>query len=153
MKQKHQTKPEAVLIAEHALFKGLAPQYLALLAETAMVKEFSAGERIFRHGDPANRFYLILNGEVALEEPIQDRGSVCCKRSATTRCSAGRGCFHLSTGTSMRARQSRPRRFFSTAHGFAKAANAIVVNPYDVHLHTLLTGAEKTDLVEYLKSL
>jgi CRP-like cAMP-binding protein len=76
MKTETQTKPEAALIAEHALFKNLAPQYLALLAETAMVKEFSAGELIFREGDPANRFYLILSGEVALEEPNKDRGSV-----------------------------------------------------------------------------
>jgi hypothetical protein len=28
-----------------------------------------------------------------------------------------------------------------------------VVNHYDGHLHTLLTDAEKADLVEYLKSL
>lgn len=76
MKTETQTKPEAGLIAEQALFKGLAPQYLALLTETAMVKEFSAGELIFREGDPANRFYLILKGEVALEEPIKDLPSV-----------------------------------------------------------------------------
>jgi CRP/FNR family transcriptional regulator, cyclic AMP receptor protein len=67
MKTEIPEKPEAVLIAAHALFKGLAPQYLALLTEAAMLKEFAADEVIFREGDPANRFYLILNGEVALE--------------------------------------------------------------------------------------
>jgi CRP-like cAMP-binding protein len=76
MKTEAPDKPEAALIAEHALFKGLSPQYLALLAETAMLKEFSAGELIFREGDPANRFYLILHGEVALEDPVKDWTSV-----------------------------------------------------------------------------
>ena len=57
----------AAAIAEHPLFKGLAPQYLNLLGEVAMLKEFPADEVIFREGDPANRFYVILDGEIALE--------------------------------------------------------------------------------------
>lgn len=57
----------AELIAAHAVFKALAPQYIDLLAEVAMLKRFVADEVIFREGDPANRFYLILEGEVALE--------------------------------------------------------------------------------------
>lgn len=76
MKTETSNKPEAALIAEHALFKGLAPQYLALVTEAAMLKEFAAGEVIFREGDPANRFYLILDGEVVLEDPIKDRDPV-----------------------------------------------------------------------------
>lgn len=66
----------AATIAEHRLFKDLAPRYLALLAEVAMFKEFAADEVIFREGDPANRFYLILNGEVALESAKRDSPSV-----------------------------------------------------------------------------
>src|SRR5687768_17268238 len=76
MKTETTAKPEAVLIASHALFKGMAPQYLALLTEAAMLKEFAPGEVIFREGDPANRFYLILDGEVALEEPARAGNSV-----------------------------------------------------------------------------
>ena len=72
MKTASTDKPEAALIAGHALFKGLAARYLALLTEAAMLKEFSAGEVIFREGDPANRFYLILEGEVALEDPSRE---------------------------------------------------------------------------------
>src|SRR5687767_12161426 len=56
-------------IAAHRIFEGLAPQDLQLLGEVAMLKEFAAGELVFRAGDPANRFYLILDGEVALESP------------------------------------------------------------------------------------
>jgi CRP/FNR family cyclic AMP-dependent transcriptional regulator len=66
----------STIIAGHRLFKDLAPRYLALLAEVAMFKEFPAGEVIFREGDPANRFYLILEGEVALESAPPDRPAV-----------------------------------------------------------------------------
>jgi CRP/FNR family cyclic AMP-dependent transcriptional regulator len=66
----------STIIAGHRLFKDLAPRYLALLAEVAMFKEFPAGEVIFREGDPANRFYLILEGEVALESAPPDRAPV-----------------------------------------------------------------------------
>ena len=63
-------------ISGHRLFRELEPRYLALLAESAMHKEFPAGEVIFREGDPANRFYLILEGEVALESQPAEGASV-----------------------------------------------------------------------------
>ena len=63
-------------IAQHRLFKDLAPQNLALLTEVTMLKEFAAGEIIFREGDRANRFYVILDGEVALESVAKDRPPV-----------------------------------------------------------------------------
>jgi CRP/FNR family transcriptional regulator, cyclic AMP receptor protein len=66
----------ASTIAGHRLFKDLAPRYLGLLAEVAMFKEFAADELIFREGDPANRFYVILEGEVALESVAQNRPPV-----------------------------------------------------------------------------
>jgi CRP-like cAMP-binding protein len=66
----------ATTIAEHRLFRDLAPKYLALLAEVAMFKEFAADELIFREGDPANRFYLILDGEVTVESAPRDRPPV-----------------------------------------------------------------------------
>ena len=66
----------ATTIAEHRLFKELAPRYLALLAEVAMFKDFAADEVIFREGDPANRFYLILDGEVTVESAPKDRPPV-----------------------------------------------------------------------------
>ena len=60
------------LIAEHPFFNDLAPQHVAVLAEAAMLKEFKAGEEIFREGDPANRFYIIRSGEVDLQSARQD---------------------------------------------------------------------------------
>lgn len=76
MKPETPDKPLAAIIAEHALFNGLAPRYLALLSEVAMFKEFAADEVIFREGDPANRFYLILDGEVVVESPRAEQSPV-----------------------------------------------------------------------------
>jgi hypothetical protein len=39
------------LISEQPFFKGLKEDHLQLLAESAMVTEFKAGEWIFRQGD------------------------------------------------------------------------------------------------------
>ena len=64
------------IIAGHRIFKDLEPRYLELLTTVAMFKEFAADEVIFREGDPANRFYLILDGEVALESAPHDGPSV-----------------------------------------------------------------------------
>jgi CRP-like cAMP-binding protein len=39
-----------------------------------MPAQFKADEFIFYEGDPANRFYLILEGRVSLEAPIDEDG-------------------------------------------------------------------------------
>jgi CRP-like cAMP-binding protein len=54
-------------ITEHPFFRGLPPEHLSLLADCAMRSHFEKDERIFRSGDPANRFYLLQKGKVALE--------------------------------------------------------------------------------------
>jgi CRP-like cAMP-binding protein len=71
-----QAQSPAATVAAHGLFKGLAPQYIQLLAEAAMFKQFETNELIFKAGDPANRFYLLLSGEVALERADKDRPTV-----------------------------------------------------------------------------
>jgi CRP-like cAMP-binding protein len=64
------------LVAQQSFFKGLRPRQLEWLAEAAMVKQFAAGEWIFRQGDPANRFYLILEGKVLIESEVKNRGMI-----------------------------------------------------------------------------
>jgi CRP/FNR family cyclic AMP-dependent transcriptional regulator len=64
-----------VLLAEHPFLKGLSPHQIRLLNDCAMVVNFQPGELIFREGDPANRFYLIHRGKVALETYVKDRGA------------------------------------------------------------------------------
>lgn len=54
-------------IAGQSLFHGMRPEHLAVLAEGAEELEMEAGHMIFREGQPANRFYLIERGKIALE--------------------------------------------------------------------------------------
>ena len=61
--------PLATIIARHRLFHDLSERQVTVLAAAAARREFARDEIIFREGGPANRFYLILRGEVALERP------------------------------------------------------------------------------------
>jgi hypothetical protein len=52
-------------IEQLPFFKELSMQHMQLLADLAMEMELQPGEWIYRQGDPANRFYRILEGKVA----------------------------------------------------------------------------------------
>jgi CRP/FNR family transcriptional regulator, cyclic AMP receptor protein len=69
-------EPIERLIRKHAFFRDLSPHQYRLLADSAMRTQFSAGEAIFQQGDPANRFYLIQRGKVAVEAWLRDRGTI-----------------------------------------------------------------------------
>ena len=60
-------KSIADLLAEHELFVGLDPSYAELLAGCATNVALPAGKPIFREGEPADNFWLIRRGRVALE--------------------------------------------------------------------------------------
>ncbi len=47
----------------------MSKSQLEVLMEDAMFDEFPANEVIFKEGAPANWFYLVLSGEVALDSP------------------------------------------------------------------------------------
>ena len=66
---------EAVL-AEVPFLDGLADERLRLLAGCAGNVRFGAGQTIFRQGEPADAFYVIRHGSVALETFVPARGSV-----------------------------------------------------------------------------
>ncbi|NIQ02484.1 MAG: cyclic nucleotide-binding domain-containing protein [Nitrospinaceae bacterium] len=55
------------ILEEHPFFKDLESRYLDLLAGCARNVRFEAGEILFHEGDPADRFFLIRQGKVALE--------------------------------------------------------------------------------------
>jgi CRP-like cAMP-binding protein len=63
------------MLSEHPFFRGLKAGHLKIVADAAMKAAFDAGQVIFRKGDPANRFYLIQRGRVALESPGTDTAS------------------------------------------------------------------------------
>jgi CRP/FNR family cyclic AMP-dependent transcriptional regulator len=64
--------PLETAIAQHPFLEGLSAKHLKILAEVAMFKEFPEGQLIFSEGDPANRFYLIQKGRVAVESHGRD---------------------------------------------------------------------------------
>jgi CRP/FNR family cyclic AMP-dependent transcriptional regulator len=63
-------------IASHPFLHGLKPRHQELLAESAIRAEFPTGKLIFHEGEPANRFYLIESGRVALESHLRDEPPV-----------------------------------------------------------------------------
>ncbi len=55
------------IIADHPFFAGLNPEFVALMVGCASNVVFKAGTYILKEGDPANTFYLIRAGKVAVE--------------------------------------------------------------------------------------
>jgi CRP/FNR family cyclic AMP-dependent transcriptional regulator len=60
------------LIEQQPFFNGLNSHHLQLLTESALEMQFEAGQMILEEGSPANRFYLILEGKVALESEMEE---------------------------------------------------------------------------------
>ena len=64
------------VLAGVPLLEGLDDDELALLAGCAGNVRFAAGEYLFRRGDPADTFYVIRHGNVALETFVPTRGPI-----------------------------------------------------------------------------
>lgn len=61
---------------EHPFFTTLSGAHIALLAGCAKLVRFDEGTLIFRQGDPAEAFYLIRHGKVAIDIPAPTRGAL-----------------------------------------------------------------------------
>jgi CRP-like cAMP-binding protein len=55
------------ILTEHPFFEGLNPKYMKLLVGCAKNVRFDDGQFLFREGEPADQFFLIRHGKVALE--------------------------------------------------------------------------------------
>ena len=64
------------LIAASPVFAGLSAAHLDLIAECGMNEHFSAGAQLFREGNPADRFFLIRKGAIALQVDAPGRGAL-----------------------------------------------------------------------------
>jgi CRP-like cAMP-binding protein len=60
-------KIDTTVLAAQPFLKGLSRSQLEVLANSALEVEFPAGKLIFQEGESANRFYILLDGEVSLE--------------------------------------------------------------------------------------
>ena len=55
------------LLAEHPFFAGLDDSTVSMLVGCAANVHFRAGEYLFHEGDPADRFFVVRRGRVALD--------------------------------------------------------------------------------------
>ena len=63
-------------LLEHPFFKGLAPDHGKLIVGCAKNVRFEAGDYLLREGEPADWFYLVRHGRVALELKSPGRAPV-----------------------------------------------------------------------------
>jgi CRP-like cAMP-binding protein len=64
------------ILREHSFFAGLVPEYGALVAGCARNHRFDPGAYLFREGEPANEFFLVRHGKVALDIVAPGRGPI-----------------------------------------------------------------------------
>jgi CRP/FNR family cyclic AMP-dependent transcriptional regulator len=62
------------LLTDSAVFEGLDQEQLTLIAGCASNVVFEPGERLFREGDPADTFFLVRHGLVALDTYVPNSG-------------------------------------------------------------------------------
>ncbi len=63
-------------VRDHPFFAGLAEDYATLVTGCARNVIFKAGSYLYHHGDPADEFFLIRHGRVALEMSAPGRAAV-----------------------------------------------------------------------------
>lgn len=63
------------IIDQHPFFRGMKPHHIAMLHKGASEVRYRSGEVLFNEGQPANRFFLVLDGLVILEAHEPGDGS------------------------------------------------------------------------------
>ena len=56
-------------LRENAMFSGMDDDELEFLASAAVTEHMKPGHVVFRHGERAKHFYLILSGQISIEIP------------------------------------------------------------------------------------
>jgi CRP/FNR family cyclic AMP-dependent transcriptional regulator len=64
------------LLEDVPAFADLTDEQLDLMAGCALNRVFAAGDHLLREGEPANEFFAIRYGSVALETFVPQRGAV-----------------------------------------------------------------------------
>jgi len=70
-------KTIATLLHEHPFFQGLPDSDLDFLASCAENCVYHSGDYLARENTPANHFFLIRAGRVAVESFVPNHGSLC----------------------------------------------------------------------------
>lgn len=64
------------ILGQQSFFADCPPEFVRLIAGCARNHHFKAGEYLIREGDPADRFYLVRQGKVALEIAAPGRPAI-----------------------------------------------------------------------------
>jgi CRP/FNR family transcriptional regulator, cyclic AMP receptor protein len=64
------------LVKVHPFLAGISAHHVEVLTGCASDKRFAKGEVIFHAGEPANGFYLIESGSVAIEGSVFEHGTI-----------------------------------------------------------------------------
>ncbi|OIO38199.1 MAG: hypothetical protein AUJ72_02875 [Candidatus Omnitrophica bacterium CG1_02_46_14] len=64
------------IIAGHKFLEGLDKNFLKKIVRCATAVEFGAGKHIFRQGDTAENFYLLIKGRVAVGLDSPEKGTL-----------------------------------------------------------------------------
>ena len=65
-----------IALAAHPFARELSADDLELLLPLASIVRWAPGAFVFRAGEPAERFFLVRSGRVALEQDVPGRGAV-----------------------------------------------------------------------------
>jgi CRP-like cAMP-binding protein len=64
------------LLAEAPALQGLAEGHRELIAGCTRNRVYGPGEELMREGGPADEFFVVRSGTVAIETPVPGRGTV-----------------------------------------------------------------------------
>jgi CRP-like cAMP-binding protein len=64
------------IIREHPFFDGMQESYRELVCDCAKNARFATGQYLFHEGEPADWFYLLRHGRVALQITAPGRGAI-----------------------------------------------------------------------------
>ena len=65
---------DLVLLKKTAIFADLDEGELARVAEICKEQKYSGGQYVFKEGEPGNRFYIIVSGEVRISRNVPGAG-------------------------------------------------------------------------------
>ncbi len=63
-----------VQLGKVPLFAGLTPVALELISRVATEESHALGTKIFQHGDPGDKLYVILDGKVRISRDVPGMG-------------------------------------------------------------------------------
>ena len=69
----------AEVLRQVPLFALLDDEEAAVLAAQVEIREFQRRQRIYKIGDPGDRAYVLISGEVEVKTIDEDHQEVCCK--------------------------------------------------------------------------